>query len=416
MTSMPAARLGLRDRGRLADGYVADVVVFDPARVRALATYDEPRQFPEGIEHVLVAGVPVVDGGHPHRRHPGPGAAPGPGLSAPEDPSNRVIPSPARQDRPTSGGTRRPMTTRTLPRPAVAPERSAADALVVAPGTTTRGRARGYPLRREGPAKLTGAAKYTDDLVLPGSLVRGDDPVHGAPGAPPRDRAGSRRRLVDGRRRHRRRHPRREPGQRDQGGPAGPGPGRRRDPPPRRAGGAARRAGSGDDPPPPLPDPPRDRAAAAGLRPRAVRPRLRPVRDRLRRPRGRVRRRGRGRRGRVPRRPPGAALHREQRDDRGPGRGRRDGRPRVPPVPVLRAQGPPEDARPERLAGARRPGRDRRRVRRQGGVPVDHRPPRRAPGPQGRAPGPDDLRAPRGPRRDDEAAPGDHPPPDGRDA
>lgn len=61
------------------------------------------------------------------------------------------------------------MTTRTLPRPAVAPERSAADALVVAPGTTTRGRARGYPLRREGPAKLTGAAKYTDDLVFPGA-------------------------------------------------------------------------------------------------------------------------------------------------------------------------------------------------------------------------------------------------------
>jgi N-acyl-D-amino-acid deacylase len=60
MTSMPAARLGLRDRGRLADGYVADVVVFDPLKVRALATYDEPRQFPEGIEHVLVAGVPVV--------------------------------------------------------------------------------------------------------------------------------------------------------------------------------------------------------------------------------------------------------------------------------------------------------------------------------------------------------------------
>jgi N-acyl-D-amino-acid deacylase len=63
MTSMPAARLGLRDRGRLADGFVADVVVFDPARIRSTATYDEPRRLPEGIEHVLVAGVPVVDGG-----------------------------------------------------------------------------------------------------------------------------------------------------------------------------------------------------------------------------------------------------------------------------------------------------------------------------------------------------------------
>jgi N-acyl-D-amino-acid deacylase len=63
MTSMPAARLGLRDRGRLEDGFVADVVVFDPARVRSTATYDEPRRLPEGIDHVLVAGVPVVDGG-----------------------------------------------------------------------------------------------------------------------------------------------------------------------------------------------------------------------------------------------------------------------------------------------------------------------------------------------------------------
>jgi N-acyl-D-amino-acid deacylase len=65
MTSLPAARLGLRDRGRLADGFVADVVVFDPERVRSNATYDEPRRFPDGIEHVLVAGVPVLrDGEH----------------------------------------------------------------------------------------------------------------------------------------------------------------------------------------------------------------------------------------------------------------------------------------------------------------------------------------------------------------
>jgi len=71
MTSMPAARLGLRDRGRLADGFAADVVVFDPAAVRALATYDDPRQFPEGIEHVLVAGVPVVARGEHTGATPG---------------------------------------------------------------------------------------------------------------------------------------------------------------------------------------------------------------------------------------------------------------------------------------------------------------------------------------------------------
>jgi len=63
MTLAPAARLGLIDRGRLADGYLADVVVFDPATVRSNATYDEPRRFPTGIEHVIVNGTLVVDGG-----------------------------------------------------------------------------------------------------------------------------------------------------------------------------------------------------------------------------------------------------------------------------------------------------------------------------------------------------------------
>src|SRR5258705_13357732 len=63
MTSMPAARLGLRDRGRIADGFVADLVVFDPATVRSNATYDEPRRFPDGIEHVLVNGTHVVEAG-----------------------------------------------------------------------------------------------------------------------------------------------------------------------------------------------------------------------------------------------------------------------------------------------------------------------------------------------------------------
>ncbi len=63
MTSAPAARLGLDSRGRLADGLAADVVVFDPVGVRNLATYEEPRRFPEGIDHVIVNGRLVVDGG-----------------------------------------------------------------------------------------------------------------------------------------------------------------------------------------------------------------------------------------------------------------------------------------------------------------------------------------------------------------
>jgi len=62
MTSMPAARLGLTSRGRIADGLDADLVVFNPLTVRTDATYDQPREFPCGIEHVIVNGVPVVDG------------------------------------------------------------------------------------------------------------------------------------------------------------------------------------------------------------------------------------------------------------------------------------------------------------------------------------------------------------------
>ena len=74
MTSMPADRLGLRDRGRIANGLVADLVVFDPATVRSNATYEEPRRYPDGIEHVLVDGTIVVEDG----RHTG--ATPGRAL------------------------------------------------------------------------------------------------------------------------------------------------------------------------------------------------------------------------------------------------------------------------------------------------------------------------------------------------
>ncbi len=63
MTSAPAARLGFRDRGLLRDGYVADLVIFDPARVRSNATYDEPRQFPDGIDWVVVGGEIIVEAG-----------------------------------------------------------------------------------------------------------------------------------------------------------------------------------------------------------------------------------------------------------------------------------------------------------------------------------------------------------------
>ena len=57
--------------GRVADGIVADLVVFDPARVRSTATYEEPRQFPDGIEWVIVAGEVVVEGGQHTGARPG---------------------------------------------------------------------------------------------------------------------------------------------------------------------------------------------------------------------------------------------------------------------------------------------------------------------------------------------------------
>ena len=61
MTSAPAARLGLRDRGAIRDGATADLVVFDPATIRSDATVDAPRRDPVGVEHVIVNGIVVVD-------------------------------------------------------------------------------------------------------------------------------------------------------------------------------------------------------------------------------------------------------------------------------------------------------------------------------------------------------------------
>ena len=60
MTSGPAQRLGLRDRGILREGAWADIVIFDPARIEDRATYQNPMQYPTGIDYVLVNGVPTV--------------------------------------------------------------------------------------------------------------------------------------------------------------------------------------------------------------------------------------------------------------------------------------------------------------------------------------------------------------------
>src|ERR1044072_1181976 len=56
MTALPASRIGLRDRGRLAVGLPADVTVLDASRVTDRATFEEPFQYPEGINAVIVNG------------------------------------------------------------------------------------------------------------------------------------------------------------------------------------------------------------------------------------------------------------------------------------------------------------------------------------------------------------------------
>jgi N-acyl-D-amino-acid deacylase len=65
MTSIPAARFGFARRGVLRTGSFADIVVFDPDRIRDKATWADPHQYPDGIPHVLVNGKAVVrDGEH----------------------------------------------------------------------------------------------------------------------------------------------------------------------------------------------------------------------------------------------------------------------------------------------------------------------------------------------------------------
>lgn len=71
LTSLPADQLKLRGRGRLAPGYFADVVLFDPARIADKATFDKPHQYSVGVRDVFVNGVQVVKDGDHTGRTPG---------------------------------------------------------------------------------------------------------------------------------------------------------------------------------------------------------------------------------------------------------------------------------------------------------------------------------------------------------
>jgi len=70
-SSLPAQRMRLTDRGVLKAGMWADVVVFDPSTVRDVATFESPNQLSQGMEYVLVNGVPVIDAGKMTGKLPG---------------------------------------------------------------------------------------------------------------------------------------------------------------------------------------------------------------------------------------------------------------------------------------------------------------------------------------------------------
>ena len=71
ITSYPARWLKLPRRGRIAEGYFADLVVLDPANVREKATFADPRQFSEGAEYVWVNGTLMLEQGTLYEKRPG---------------------------------------------------------------------------------------------------------------------------------------------------------------------------------------------------------------------------------------------------------------------------------------------------------------------------------------------------------
>ena len=71
LTSRPAARLRLPDRGLVKEGYKADLVLFNPRTVAAGSTFEEPRRLPTGIPHVLIDGRFVIEDGRRTNELPG---------------------------------------------------------------------------------------------------------------------------------------------------------------------------------------------------------------------------------------------------------------------------------------------------------------------------------------------------------
>jgi N-acyl-D-aspartate/D-glutamate deacylase len=71
MTSLPARRAGIRDRGQIKEGMWADIVIFNYNRISDRSTYEQPNLYPEGIEHVLINGEIVFSRGEHTGKLPG---------------------------------------------------------------------------------------------------------------------------------------------------------------------------------------------------------------------------------------------------------------------------------------------------------------------------------------------------------
>ena len=398
--SAPAARLGLRDRGRPRRRRSPPTSSCSTRRPsRTPATYDEPRQFPVGIPYVIVNGTGRRRGGRAHRRDAGAALRGGDGPGRALD-------------------TRRRQTPRFAEHPRRRPPLDDRDARAPRSAPPTQGRAVPLPTRREGPAKLTGQALYADDLVFPGAwygaTIRSTVPHARLLG----DRARSGLRLDPRRGSHRRRHPGPQRRRQHRRGPADPGP--------RSAARSATRPSRSRCSPPPTARPCARRSGGSRSGPEALEPVFEPLESTT------VFAHHELLKGDVE-----AALaedglviveatyrvgHQEQlyiENNAMIALPREDGGITVHgslqcPYYVHKAlrAGP----RPRRRAHPGGPGGDRRRLRRQGGVPVDDRAPRLAAGAQDRAAGAHDLRPPRGPVRDDQAPPGGDPPPDRRPA
>ena len=70
MTSLPAQRMNLPDRGELREGCAADIVIFDPDTIDDTATYEDPRHYPTGIDYVIVNGEIAAEHGQADARPP----------------------------------------------------------------------------------------------------------------------------------------------------------------------------------------------------------------------------------------------------------------------------------------------------------------------------------------------------------